>query len=183
MKRFMTIIVTISLILPMFIIPAGSLIVNNKDTQIETTEESSLEPQVKEDLAQETIPAETDEKVEVPPKVEEEAPKPQPQPKKKENTSSYRSVTATAYCNWCNDPKGSFATASGATATAGRTIAASSKYSFGTKIEIKGRGVYVVEDRGGKRIQNGAIDIFFYYPDRCHCNDFGIKTVQMRIVG
>lgn len=48
-------------------------------------------------------------------------------------------------------------TASGTYATAGRTISASSKFDFGTKLEIDGI-VYTVEDRGG--FAENTIDIF-----------------------
>ena len=46
----------------------------------------------------------------------------------------------------------------GTRATAGRTVAASSKFTFGTKLNINGR-TYVVEDRGGA-INGNKIDIF-----------------------
>lgn len=48
-------------------------------------------------------------------------------------------------------------TASGTYATAGRTISASSRFDFGTKLEIDGI-VYTVEDRGG--FAENTIDIF-----------------------
>ena len=50
-------------------------------------------------------------------------------------------------------------TASGALATSNHTIAADSRYKFGTKLVIFGQ-VYTVEDRGGA-IQGNHIDIFF----------------------
>ena len=65
----------------------------------------------------------------------------------------------TAYCpcsKCCGKTNGR--TASGTTATAGRTVAASSKYAFGTKLNIGGH-VYTVEDRGGA-INGNKIDIF-----------------------
>lgn len=65
----------------------------------------------------------------------------------------------TAYCpcaKCCGKTNG--ITALGTKATAGRTIAASSKYSFGTKLNINGH-VYTVEDRGGA-INGNKIDIF-----------------------
>ena len=46
----------------------------------------------------------------------------------------------------------------GTKATAGRTIAASGKFAFGTKLNINGH-TYTVEDRGGA-IQGNKIDIF-----------------------
>ena len=65
----------------------------------------------------------------------------------------------TAYCpcsKCCGKTTGR--TASGTTATAGRTVAASSKFAFGTKLNIGGH-VYTVEDRGGA-INGNKIDIF-----------------------
>lgn len=50
-------------------------------------------------------------------------------------------------------------TASGTTATAGRTIAAPSNFAFGTQLVINGQ-VYTVEDRGSA-ISGNRIDIFF----------------------
>ena len=46
----------------------------------------------------------------------------------------------------------------GTKATAGRTVAASGKFAFGTKLNINGH-VYTVEDRGGA-IKGNKIDIF-----------------------
>lgn len=65
----------------------------------------------------------------------------------------------TAYCpcaKCCGKTTG--ITAMGTRATAGRTVAASSKYSFGTKLNINGH-TYTVEDRGGA-INGNKIDIF-----------------------
>lgn len=65
----------------------------------------------------------------------------------------------TAYCpcaKCCGKANG--ITAMGTRATAGRTVAASSKFSFGTKLNINGH-TYTVEDRGGAIGQN-KIDIF-----------------------
>ncbi|MBQ2937394.1 MAG: G5 domain-containing protein [Clostridia bacterium] len=65
----------------------------------------------------------------------------------------------TAYCpcaKCCGKSNG--ITAAGTRATAGRTVAASSKFSFGTKLNINGH-VYTVEDRGGA-ISGNKIDIF-----------------------
>lgn len=50
-------------------------------------------------------------------------------------------------------------TASGTLATSNHTIAADSRYSFGTKLVINGQ-VYTVEDRGGA-ITGNHIDVFF----------------------
>ena len=65
----------------------------------------------------------------------------------------------TAYCpcsKCCGKQTG--ITASGTRATAGRTIAASSQFAFGTKLVINGN-VYTVEDRGGA-IKGNKIDIY-----------------------
>ena len=65
----------------------------------------------------------------------------------------------TAYCpcsKCCGKTNGR--TASGTQATAGRTVAASSKFAFGTKLNIGGH-IYTVEDRGGA-INGNKIDIF-----------------------
>ena len=65
----------------------------------------------------------------------------------------------TAYCpcsKCCGKTTGR--TASGTKAIAGRTVAASSKFAFGTKLNIGGH-VYTVEDRGGA-VKGNKIDIF-----------------------
>jgi len=65
----------------------------------------------------------------------------------------------TAYCpcaKCCGKTSGR--TAMGTQATAGRTVAASSKFAFGTKLNINGH-TYTVEDRGGA-IKGNKIDIF-----------------------
>lgn len=65
----------------------------------------------------------------------------------------------TAYCpcsKCCGKTNGM--TASGTKATAGRTVAASSKFAFGTKLNIGGH-IYTVEDRGGA-VNGNKIDIF-----------------------
>lgn len=66
-------------------------------------------------------------------------------------------VTAYCPCAKCCG-KASGRTASGTKATAGRTVAASSKFAFGTKLNIGGN-TYTVEDRGGA-INGNRIDIF-----------------------
>ena len=66
-------------------------------------------------------------------------------------------ITAYCPCSKCCG-KSTGRTASGTKATAGRTVAASSKFAFGTKLNIGGH-VYTVEDRGGA-INGNKIDIF-----------------------
>lgn len=74
-------------------------------------------------------------------------------------TSGTQIYKITAYCSCakcCGKTNGM--TAMGTRATAGRTVAASSKYAFGTKLNINGH-VYTVEDRGGA-INGNKIDIY-----------------------
>ena len=97
-----------------------------------------------------------------------------------ENTGSWVKFTATGYCpcfSCCNKTTG--ITASGTKATAGRTVAMSSKYAFGTKVEIKGMGTYTVEDRGGA-INGNKIDI--YFASHQEALNFGRRTVYLRVV-
>ena len=74
---------------------------------------------------------------------------------------SLGTYTITAYCP-CRKCCGKWAngiTASGTTATAGRTIAAPKGFAFGTKLIIDGV-IYTVEDRGGA-IKSKRLDIYF----------------------
>ena len=66
-------------------------------------------------------------------------------------------ITAYCPCAKCTG-KATGRTAMGTKATAGRTIAASSKFTFGTKLNINGH-TYTVEDRGGG-VNGNHIDIF-----------------------
>ena len=66
-------------------------------------------------------------------------------------------ITAYCSCSKCCG-KSTGRTASGTQATAGRTVAASSKFAFGTKLNIGGH-IYTVEDRGGA-INGNRIDIY-----------------------
>ena len=69
--------------------------------------------------------------------------------------------TVTGYCpcsECCGKEDG--ITSSGVKATANHTIAAPSKYAFGTKIHFDGHGTFVVEDRGGS-IKGNRLDRFF----------------------
>lgn len=98
----------------------------------------------------------------------------------RKDNSGYIKFTATAYCGCakcCGKSTGK--TASGTTATAGRTVAMSNSYSFGTKIEIQGMGTYIVEDRGGA-IKGNRIDIFFSNHQKAL--DFGRKTVYLKVL-
>lgn len=85
----------------------------------------------------------------------------------------------TAYCP-CSKCCGKWAngiTASGATAMAGRTIAASKAYDFGTEIEID-EITYVVEDRGGA-IMGNKIDI--YFDTHAEALQFGRQVVEGKV--
>ncbi len=76
-------------------------------------------------------------------------------------------ITAYCACEKCCGAGASGYTASGTVATQGRTIAASSKYPFGTKLMINGT-VYTVEDRGGS-VNGNVIDMFFAnHQDACN---------------
>lgn len=66
-------------------------------------------------------------------------------------------------------------TASGAIATSNHTIAADSRYSFGTKMIILGQ-VYTVEDRGGA-IQGNHIDV--YFDTHAEALQFGTKYADV----
>ena len=57
-------------------------------------------------------------------------------------------VTGYCSCSKCFS-NASGITASGVKARANHTLAAPRKYKFGTRINLKGYGTYVVEDRGG----------------------------------
>ena len=75
------------------------------------------------------------------------------------STTGGTTYKITAYCpcsKCCGKTNGM--TASGTKATAGRTVAASSKFAFGTKLNIGGH-IYTVEDRGGA-VNGNKIDIF-----------------------
>lgn len=78
----------------------------------------------------------------------------------------------TAYCSCskcCGKSNG--ITASGAKATAGRTVAASG-FSFGTELYINGN-TYVVEDRG---VPSGVIDI--YFDSHSEAMNFGVQYAK-----
>lgn len=91
-------------------------------------------------------------------------------------------IEATGYCSCskCCGPYDGSTTASGTSPTAGRTVAASKNYSFGTKVYIPYFGkTFIVEDRGGA-IQGNRIDIYF----RSHQEalQFGRRTLEATIV-
>jgi len=85
-------------------------------------------------------------------------------------------VTAYCACSKCCG-KQTGITASGTRATAGRTIAASSQFGFGTKLLINGN-VYTVEDRGGA-IQGNKIDI--YMDTHAEALQWGVKYLPVQV--
>ena len=97
-------------------------------------------------------------------------------------TSSNTSGTVykiTAYCpcaKCCGKTNGR--TASGTTATPGRTVAASSQFAFGTKLNIGGH-VYTVEDRGGA-INGNKIDIFV--SSHAQALQWGVRYLPVSVV-
>lgn len=102
--------------------------------------------------------------------------------KKTTNSSNigYIKFVATAYCpckQCCGKTNG--ITASGNKAKAGVTVAMPSKYKFGTKIDIKGMGTYIVQDRGGA-ISGNRIDIFFN--THKEALKFGRRTVYLKVL-
>ena len=84
----------------------------------------------------------------------------------------------TAYCSCskcCGKTTGR--TASGTQATAGRTVAAPSKFAFGTKLNIGGH-IYTVEDRGGA-IKGNRIDI--YVSSHSAALQWGVKYLPVSV--
>lgn len=85
----------------------------------------------------------------------------------------------TAYCacmKCCGKTNG--ITASGTKATAGRTIATDSRFSFGTKLSINGN-IYIVEDRGGA-IKGNKIDV--YFNTHAEALAWGVKYLPVEVV-
>ncbi len=86
-------------------------------------------------------------------------------------------VTAYCPCSKCCG-KATGRTSSGTIATPGRTIAASSKFAYGTKLNIGGH-TYTVEDRGGA-VNGNKIDIFV----RSHAEalQWGVRYLPVSVV-
>lgn len=100
--------------------------------------------------------------------------------------NDYIVTKASSYCHGsklCKIAKNSKKTALGIEVRKG-IVAATKKFPLGSKIEIiepkEYAGIYTVADRGGKRIQNGMIDIWL--PTQQECVDFGIRTIKLRMV-
>ena len=93
-------------------------------------------------------------------------------------TGETKIFKVTAYCpcaKCCGKQTG--ITASGTRATAGRTIAASGQFAFGTKLIINGKQ-YTVEDRGGA-IQGNKIDI--YMNSHAEALAWGVKYLPVQV--
>ena len=85
-------------------------------------------------------------------------------------------ITAYCSCSKCCC-KTTGRTASGTQATAGRTVAAPSKFAFGTKLNIGGH-IYTVEDRGGA-IKGNRIDI--YVSSHSAALQWGVKYLPVSV--
>ena len=86
-------------------------------------------------------------------------------------------ITAYCPCSKCCG-KATGRTASGTKATPGRTVAASGKYAFGTKLNIGGH-IYTVEDRGGA-ITGYKIDIFV--GSHAEALQWGVRYLPVSVV-
>lgn len=86
-------------------------------------------------------------------------------------------ITAYCSCSKCCG-KSTGRTASGTTATAGRTVAASGQFAFGTQLNIGGH-IYTVEDRGGA-IQGNRIDIFVN--SHAEALQWGVRYLNVNVV-
>ena len=95
------------------------------------------------------------------------------------STTGGTTYKITAYCpcsKCCGKTTGR--TASGTKATAGRTVAASSKFAFGTKLNIGGH-IYTVEDRGGA-VNGNKIDIFVN--SHAEALQWGVRYMNVSVV-
>ena len=86
-------------------------------------------------------------------------------------------ITAYCSCSKCCG-KSTGRTASGTTATAGRTVAAPANFAFGTKLNIGGH-IYTVEDRGGA-IKGNKIDI--YVNSHAEALAWGVRYLPVSVV-
>lgn len=87
-------------------------------------------------------------------------------------------ITGYCACSKCCGKGASGYTSSGTRATAGRTVAASSTFAFGTKISINGH-TYTVEDRGGA-IKGNKIDI--YFNTHAEALAWGVRYLPVEVV-
>jgi 3D (Asp-Asp-Asp) domain-containing protein len=88
------------------------------------------------------------------------------------NASAY-----TAAADECGKSDG--ITASGKKVTEGRTLACPKGYSFGTKIQIDGVGIYTCEDRGGA-IKGNHFDIYMQTKKQAFA--FGRRSLVARVI-
>lgn len=93
-----------------------------------------------------------------------------------EETTKIFKVTAYCSCAKCCGKTTGY-TASGTKATAGRTVAASAQFAYGTKLVINGKE-YVVEDRGGA-IKGNKIDI--YMNSHAEALAWGVKYLPVQV--
>lgn len=93
-------------------------------------------------------------------------------------TGTVYKITAYCPCSQCCGKYASGYTASGTKATAGRTIATSAQFAFGTKLIINGHE-YTVEDRGGA-IKGNKIDI--YMNTHAEALAWGVKYLTVQVV-
>jgi len=90
--------------------------------------------------------------------------------------------TITCYCTACNDPKGSRATASGKTATAGTTCAVSSslyKTNKNRTITIPEIGERVIQDYHGN--SDDVIDVYVGECKTCRCSSHKWSGIKCEI--
>lgn len=92
------------------------------------------------------------------------------------STAIYKVTGYCACVKCCGKTNG--ITASGTKATAGKTVAASAQFSFGTKLLINGT-TYTVEDRGGA-IKGNKIDV--YFNTHAEALQWGVKYLPVQVV-
>lgn len=92
-------------------------------------------------------------------------------------TTKIFKVTAYCSCAKCCGGHASGYTSSGTKATAGRTVAASGQFSYGTKLLINGKE-YTVEDRGGA-VKGDKIDI--YMNSHAEALAWGVKYLPVQV--
>lgn len=98
-------------------------------------------------------------------------------PRMSTKTTIFR-VTGYCACSKCCGKFASGYTSSGTKATAGRTVAASTQYNFGTQLLINGKA-YTVEDRGGA-ITGNKLDI--YFDTHAEAIAWGVKYLPVEVI-
>ena len=93
-------------------------------------------------------------------------------------------ITAYCACQHCCGPGAKGITASGKKVQTG--MVACNWLPFGTKVNIKGMGVYVVEDRGAKSLfgskTNKIKHIDIYFKSHQEAKRFGVKYLEVTIL-